>query len=197
MSLKALKPLEPKSDVSTTVEALVTTENLPLLSQTDLLGILVAMQRQLEASQKAQAEANKALADAILETTKPRERLLTRKERAEEENAKQERIREKDAEVRLKATIKYSQDNCDHIAGCNEQSSMRDIAGRTSIGWHRLDIGAEVGVCTVCQRIFTPLDPEYRIWRKRPSFNQMSSSGNRNFADPIKALETSFLHDKE
>jgi hypothetical protein len=76
-------------------------------------------------------------------------------------------------------------------------SEQRDIAGRTSIGWHRNDIGVDIGICSVCQRIFRPEDPDYAQWRKKPSFNKLSQAGHRNVMNPVEAREQSYLHDIE
>ena len=79
---------------------------------------------------------------------------------------------------------KYSQDNCPHIAGCNALSELQDMRGRTSIVWHGLDTGQDVGVCTVCQRVFQPSDSDYQEWREKPSLNRYSQAGQRKGFPP-------------
>lgn len=205
MSLKALKPISPESPVSAETESSPITEtaSAPIqpLSSTDLLTLIASMQQQLLASQQQAAESQKALAAAILETTKPREHVKTVKEVAAEQNEALFKKNEKDLEIRKKSGIKYSQDNCDHIGGCNPLSDERDIRGRTSILWHRTDAGVEVGICLVCQRFFRPSDEpdgqkhDYWYWRKKPSMCRPSASGTRIFMDPARAAEESYLHD--
>jgi hypothetical protein len=202
MTLKALQPLPEKTEKKEPAASEATA--LPPITQDTLLSLIASMQQQLLASQQAiaemqknQNEANHALADAIIETTKPRERLKTKKEIAQEKNDELFQKNEKELDLRKKANVEYTQSLCDHIAGCSELSEQRDIAGRTSIGWHRNDIGVDIGICSVCQRIFRPEDPDYAQWRKKPSFNKLSQAGHRNVMNPVEAREQSYLHDIE
>ena len=171
------------------------------LSQEALLTLIVQMQAQLAESQKQAAEANEKLAAAIIETTKPREAFKTEKELAREANEKMFDDQAKELRRRQRETARAEQDECVHIAGCSALSEQKDIAGRTSILWHRNDVGVDVGICTVCQRIFHPSDPEdkqghsYTFWRKQPSFNKISAAGHRTVLNPIEAREKSYLHD--
>jgi len=168
-----------------------TSASLPVLSQTEgmLLQVIAAMQEQMKESASAQAEANKALVEAIIESKKP----YVDPKKAENE----ETMRRQDEEQRLrqKANIKYAQSACEHVAGGSALSEVPDLAGRTSIVWHRTDVQAEFGVCTTCNRIFTPNDEDYAFWRKKPSFNKLSASGFRQFRNPEKALNDSYLRD--
>jgi len=171
------------------------------ISTDALLTLIASMQQQLLASQTAAAEANAKLAEAILETTKPREVLKSKADLAKEANDRQFDENAKELRRRQCANLLYNQDNCDHIAGCNELSEQRDIAGRTSIIWHRNDVSVDIGICTNCGRHFHPVDPvdsrgnSYTYWRKKPSFNKLSAAGQRTMQNPQKAMEESYLHD--
>ena len=195
--------------ISANAETAPQSETLPQMTQDTLLTIIANMQRQMlemSSGQKALAEAivqsGKIQSEAIIEAGKPKLPPKTDRQKAEEENDKQFREREKQLEVNKKLNLMYEQDNCDHIAGSSSLSEQRDIAGRTSIAWHRNDVGADVGVCTVCQRIFHPTDPvdkqgrTYAYWRKQPSFNRLSQAGHRTMMDPSKAVEDSYLRDR-
>lgn len=197
MSTKTLKPVSETAETTENIE----TSQAPLTTD-QLLTIIAQMQKQIVDAQssaaEAQREANaatKALADAVLETTKPKEYVKTKKELADESNQKMFEERQRDLQKRQKATIKAEQDSCDHIAGGSPLSEQRDIAGRTSILWHRNDVGVDVGICTICQRIFRPSDPDFAAWRKKPSFNRLSASGYRTILDPVRARKESVLQD--
>jgi hypothetical protein len=72
------------------------------------------------------------------------------------------------------------QRDCSHIAGTSSGGSVPDIAGRTSIVWHRIsptDPIRDVGVCTGCLRKFFPEDGDYAFWRRQPSFSRLSIAG--------------------
>lgn len=210
MSIKAIKPkvLSEEGVVSANAESRDVSENPTAfdtsahpLSAEGLLTLIASMQQQLKESQDQAAKANAALAAAILETTKPREYIKTSKELASEANEELFKKNEKEYRTREKANIKYSQNNCDHIAGGSPLSEQRDIAGRTSIVWHRNDANVDIGICTVCQRPFHPQDaPDeqghtYTYWRKKPSFNKLSAAGTRQFQNPSKAMTDSYLRD--
>jgi len=171
------------------------------ISTDALLTLIASMQQQLVESQKAAAAANAKLAEAILETTKPREVLKSTKELAKEANDKKFDDAAKELKRRQKENLAYEQNLCDHIAGGSALSEQRDIAGRTAIIWHRNDVGVDIGICTVCQRIFHPKDPidlqghSYTYWRKKPSFNKLSAAGHRTMANPQTAMDESYLHD--
>ena len=205
-------PIPPRTTVSAVVENTATPDtpqapepqfnsSATPISTDALLTLIASMQQQLLASQQEAAKANKALADAILETTKPREVVKSQKQLAHEANEKLFDENAKELTRRQKATIRQSQDECVHIAGCSPLSEQKDIAGRTSILWHRNDAQVDIGICTVCQRIFHPDDPldaqqhSYSFWRKQPSFNKISAAGTRQFLDPMKARKDSYLHD--
>lgn len=101
------------------------------------------------------------------------------KEQLLSENEKKFRKQSKELQERLRTLRIVEQNKCPHIAGCNFLSEQQDIHGLTSIVWHRTDAGEIIGICTNCQRIFWPKDPDYEIWRKKPSFNKMSGAGYR------------------
>ncbi len=204
MSIKALKPVSPEDQVSATAETpqpAETNTSASPLSTDQMLALLVRFQQEAVEARKEAAEANKALAQAIIETTKPREVLKSAKEIADEKNNKLFDERAKELTKRQKANIKYEQSLCDHVAGCSNLSEQRDIAGRTSIIWHSNDVNVDIGICTVCQRIFRPSDEAdeqghaYLYWRKKPSFNKLSRAGARTFMNPTQAAEQSYLHD--
>jgi hypothetical protein len=165
------------------------------LSTDQLLSIIAKMQEQMAKLTENQSVANQALADAILETTKPREVIKTKEQKAREANDELFRKNEKELELRKKTNIKASQSICDHIAGGSELSEQRDIAGRTSIAWHRNDVGGIAGVCTTCGRIFYPGQEDYALWRRKPSFNRLSAAGFRTVLDPSAAINEAFLKD--
>lgn len=186
---------------SVEVQAVEVNTSATPISTDALLTLIASMQQQLLASQKAAAEANAKLADAILETTKPREVLKSTKQLADEANQKIFDDQAKELKRRQRETIEQSQNNCVHIAGCNPLSEERDVRGRTSILWHKTDAQVVVGICTNCQRIFRPDDaPDqqgrtYQFYRSQPSINRISAAGNRQFLDPLKAMKDSYLHD--
>jgi vancomycin resistance protein YoaR len=191
MSIKPIKPLsaDAENPVSTETQAPVP------LSTDQLLALIVTLQQQTAQAQKEASAANQALAAAIIKTTEPREYVKSQKEIAEDANNKLFDERAKELAKRQKETQKAEQDSCDHIAGGSPLSEQRDIAGRTSIIWHRNDVNVDVGICTVCQRIFRPGQSDYASWRKKPSFNKLSASGYRSVLDPVRAREESYLHD--
>lgn len=183
-----------KEETASTTSESQTLEILPAMTQSDLLSIIAAMQK----SQAESSEAIKALAQAVVESSTPKAPFKSKRDLANEKNEEDARRREKELETYKKKLVQYSQtEGCDHIAGGNQLSEQRDIAGRTSIAWHRNDVGVEQGICTICQRVFLPHQPDYAVWRKRPSFNRLSAAGFRTFMDPRKAMEDSYLHDIE
>ena len=200
MSLKALKPLSPETPVSANVETPDSTELIqgidtsakPLTTE-QLLSIIVSLQQD-------NAKANAALANAILETTKPREVIKTKDQLAREANDKMFLEQSKELSRRQKQTKQLEQAQCDHIAG--SLGETRDVHQRTSIVWHRTDAQVDVGVCTTCGRLFHPEDPtdaqghNYSYWRRKGSFNRISAAGVRQFMDPLKAQHDSFLRDE-
>lgn len=199
MSLKALKPISPETPVSANVETPSSTELLqgidtsakPLSSE-QLLAIIVSLQQD-------NAKANKALADAILETTKPREVVKTKHQLAQEENNRMFLEQAKELSKRQKETKLNEQNNCEHIAG--SLGETKDVHQRTSIVWHRTDAQVDIGICTTCGRQFHPEDPldnqgrNYSYWRRKGSFNRISAAGVRQFMDPLKAQHDSYLRD--
>lgn len=200
MSLKAIKPLSEEKAVSAVAEKPVSsetqsTEVVAPLTAEQLLQVIVSLQQQVAESQRQAAESQKALTEALIESTKPKERVKTQQELAAEANEKMFEARSRETERRQRATRDMEQSLCDHIAGGSPLSEQRDIAGRTSILWHRNDVNVDIGICTVCQKIFRPDQPDYLNWRKKPSFNRLSTSGYRILQDPIKAREESYLHD--
>ena len=202
------RPPKNQDEVSTESEVSTTVENpeqfnssVAPITTDALLTLMVQMQAQLAESRKQAAEANAKLAEAILETTKPREVLKTKEQVAREANDKLFDEKAKELKRRQNENLKYQQDLCDHIAGCSELSEQRDIAGRTSIVWHRNDVSVDIGICTNCGRHFHPTDaPDaqghtYQYWRKKPSFNKLSTAGPRTMLNPQQAMEDSYLHD--
>ena len=201
MSLKALKPISPESSVSANVETPDSTELIqgidtsskPLTSE-QLLAIIVSLQQD-------NAKANAALANAILETTKPREIIKTREQIAREANDKMFLEQAKELQKRQKETKHLEQDQCEHIAG--SLGETKDVHQRTSIVWHRTDAQVDIGICTTCGRQFHPEDKldnqgrNYGYWRRKGSFNRLSAAGVRQFMDPLKAQHDSYLRDSD
>ena len=167
----------------------------PAMSTEQLLTLVASMQQQLIEVQKQAALQSAAQIDAILKLAEPKEALKSKRELANEQNDKLFKDQQREQEKRTKETTKFAQDQCEHIAGCSPLSESKDIAGRTSIIWHRGDVGQTTGICTVCQRIFKQSDPDFYIWRKKKSFNKDSASGFRTVMDPLAAIEKSYLHD--
>jgi hypothetical protein len=181
---------EPQADQPTAAEQADSSQALlPQMTTSDLLTIIATMQKQLMDQQRAQTEANQALAEAIMESRKPYED--PKKKINDEIFKKQENL----LTAQLKSNTKFTQDQCEHIAGCNQLSEQKDLYGKTSIAWHRGDIGQVFGVCTVCQRIFHQDDPDFQKWKRMPSFNKMSASGSRWVSDPVAAQQRSRLKD--
>ena len=201
MSLKALKPLSSETPVSANVE---TTESTELIQGIDtsakpltveqLLSVIVSLQQD-------NAKANAALANAILETTKPREVIKTKEQAAREANDRMFLEQAKELQKRQRETKNLEQELCDHIAGALGET--KDVHQRTSIVWHRTDAQVDIGICTTCGRQFHPEDKvdkqghDYRYWRRKGSFNRISAAGVRQFMDPLKAQHDSYLRDSD
>ena len=199
MSLKAIKPrtVSEEGDVSANaesapvIEAAIDTSKQPL-SVEQLLAVIVSLQQD-------NAKANAALANAILETTKPREVIKTKHQLAQEENNRMFLEQAKELSKRQKETKLNEQNNCEHIAG--SLGETKDVHQRTSIVWHRTDAQVDIGICTTCGRQFHPEDPldnqgrNYSYWRRKGSFNRISAAGVRQFMDPLKAQHDSYLRD--
>jgi hypothetical protein len=198
----SIKPIKPKSDspeepvsanveIPPVVETAVDTSAKPLSTE-QLLQIIVSLQQD-------NAKANAALANAILETTKPREVLKTKEQLAREANDKIFEEQAKETRRRQRQTKQTEQEQCDHIAG--SLGETRDVHQRTSIVWHRTDAQVDIGICSTCQRLFHPEDPvdaqghNYSYWRRKGSFNRISAAGVRQFMDPLRAQHDSFLRD--
>ena len=167
----------------------------PAMTTEQLLALVVNMQQQLVKMQEQTAAASAAQTGAILELAKPREAAKSAREIANEANDKLFKDQQREQEKRTRESNKFAQDQCEHIAGCSPLSESKDIAGRTSIIWHRGDVGQTTGICTVCQRIFKQSDPDFYVWRKKKSFNKDSASGFRTVMDTLAAIEKSYLHD--
>jgi hypothetical protein len=198
MSIKPIKPISkeevsPETPVSTPVETAegIDTSKQPL--STDALLALIATLTQQN------AESNARLAEAILETTKPREILKTKQQLATEENDRLFFEQSKELRRRQKETKQREQLQCDHVAG--SLGETKDVHQRTSIVWHRTDAQVDIGICTTCGRLFHPEDQidaqghDYSYWRRRGSFNRISAAGVRQFMNPLKAQHDSFLRD--
>lgn len=143
----------------------------------------ISTRQLLELLAKMNSESSKTLAEAIVAAQKPY--IDPKVEQNEEMFRAQNR-----AQMEAERLAKYNeQHNCPHIAGCNPLSELRDPAGRTSILWHRSDSTEWLGICTYCIRVFRDTDPDYNVWRSKPSFNRPSMAGERNFLDPKAARE--------
>lgn len=151
-----------------------------------LLTLITTMQQQMIDAQKMQAESNAALANAIIQSSQPKPDYIDPRKIENQKvlDAQMDRIHEI-----KKNNEDYAHSQCSHIAGSNQLSEFPDIQGRTSIVWHIFDIGNEQGICTVCGKIFKDSEPDYSIWRRKPSINKLSQSGRRTVYDPMKARE--------
>jgi hypothetical protein len=130
-----------------------------------------------EASDRKLEKFAEMLSGALLESRKP---YVSDAQKANEETMRKSM---KDQRERLMADIRASQDTCPHLQGANALSEK--TGDMTSIVQHRLDIGAVIGICTNCQRVFKPGDPDYLTQMRRKSGNKMSSAGIRMFLDPL------------
>lgn len=149
-----------------------------------LLTLIATMQQQLVESQKQQAVANAALAEAIGKLNEPKAPYVDPRKEANQKvlDAQMDKIH-----IIKKANEEYAHSVCTHIAGSNQLSEFPDMQGRTSIVWHVFDIGNEQGICTVCGKIFKDSEPDYAVWRRKPSINKLSQSGRRTVMNPIEA----------
>ena len=192
-----LAGLSSESDPSVAVENSaeienVGTEQLPQMSNLQLLTIIAAMQKQLVDSNAATAK----LAAAITDLATPKAPIKSRKQEADEENERLFQKRQTDLERMKKANDSYNHQICEHIAGSNKiGEGFKDLQGRTSFQWHRNDVGVEFAVCSICQRILLPTDPDYLEWKRKPQFGKPSAAGQRTVMNYSKAMEDSFLHD--
>lgn len=153
-------------------DAPITTDQLLSLLQT-----MAAAQNQSSENQA------RLMADAIVAAQKP---YVDPKKEENDKIFKEQNRRQMEQDRHNKhANQKY----CPHIAGCNPLSEVRDHANRTSIIWHVTDSTETIGICTNCQRVFHENDPDYAEWRQKPSYNRMSKSGQREYADPLAARE--------
>lgn len=155
----------------------------PLNNET-LLTLIATMQQQLVESQKQQAEANRLLAEAIIESTKPKAPYVDPSKAINEETFRKQMDQIHQFE---KANKAYAESNCSHIAGSNQLSDTPDLYGRTAIAWHTGDVGQEFGLCTVCGHLFRDIDADFHIWRSKKSINHQSASGHRTVFDPAGA----------
>lgn len=78
-------------------------------------------------------------------------------------------------------TLAKFQADCSHLQGCHQLGSY--ASSLTSIVWHRLDTGREIGLCTNCGRKFDPTDKDYAFWRKSPCGNIASAAYQPPFND--------------
>lgn len=137
----------------------------------------------LELITKMNETSTDRLAAALIESRKP---YVDPKQEQNEEFMRQQA---REQRKREEAGRKRDQENCPHLAGSNSLSDQPDLLGRTCIVWHTSDSTETFGICSNCQRIFRDNDPDYGVWRRKPSINKQSRAGERFFADPIKARE--------
>lgn len=155
----------------------------PLTNET-LLSLIATMQQQLVESQKAQAEANAKLAEAIIASSQPKAPYVDPAKAINDETLRKQMDQILEFQRLNKA---YAESNCTHIAGSNQLSDTPDLHGRTAIAWHTGDIGQEVGICTVCGHEFRDNQPDFPTWRRKKSINHQSAAGRRTVFDPIGA----------
>lgn len=129
----------------------------------------------LDLLSKMNSESSDRLAKTLIESRKPY--VDPRVEQNEEMFRQQTRM-----QMAEERKAKYdSQQACPHVIGCNPLSDRYDRNGLTSIIWHRFDHQDVEGICTVCQRIFAINDPDYIQWKRLPSANRASASGERQY----------------
>lgn len=138
------------------------------MSASELQTLIATITAQVAA---ANAESNKALAEAIRDSKIP----YIDPKVAENEEAFRKNTREQ--QERRRKAVEASQEWCGHIAG--SMGDVQDQGNRTCIVWHRFDNGSTVGICTACIRIFKETDKDFRTWYNKPKFNKMSRSGDR------------------
>lgn len=195
-------PISANAETAPNPELVAFNSSASPISVEGLLSLIASLSQQLVATQQSTAAANEQLAAAILKTTEPKEVLKTRQQLAQEENDKLFDANAKELRRRQLLNKTAVENDCVHIAGCSQLSEQKDIAGRTSIVWHRTDAQYDVGICTVCGRQFHPDDPldalghTYNFWRKQSSFNKLSAAGYRQFENPGKARVDSYLRDQ-
>lgn len=90
--------------------------------------------------------------------------------------AKQAAAKMKALALERKRALEKEQADCPHTMGCNPLSDCPDLFGRASIAWHRFNDGVIRGVCTTCQRVFTPEDKDYEEQRRRHTTNKLSEA---------------------
>jgi hypothetical protein len=129
----------------------------------------------LELLSKMNDNSSNKLAEAIIESRKPY--VDPKAEQNEEMFRKQTRAQM----AQEREAKRQAQEACPHVIGCNPLSDRYDRNGLTSIIWHRFDSQDISGICTVCQRIFDPGDADYAQWRRLPSANRPSQSGERQY----------------
>lgn len=174
-------------------EAIDPNAPLPQMTMAQLLAVITAATQQQSAAPNTQMlqEMGKTIAEAILESRKP---MPDPKAEAQRKNDELFREQEREQQRRTKENRKAIQKACSHIAG--SYGDLEDMHHRTSIAWHRNDVGVEVGICTGCNRIFYPDDPDYSEWRQKKSFCRvMSAAGPRTVFDHKDALEKTHLKD--
>ena len=152
----------------------------PITNET-LLTLIATMQQQVVEAQKAQAEANAKLAEAIVKLNEPKAPYVDPAKAVNDETFRKQMD---DIHRFEKANKAYAESNCTHIAGSNQLSDTPDLHGRTAIAWHTGDIGQETGICTVCGHLFRDVDPDFHIWRRKKSINHQSAAGHRTVRDP-------------
>lgn len=129
------------------------------------------------AVQSAVGHSQDALVQALLEARKP----YTDPRQLANEAAMRVQMRE--LKERIDRDIKASQTVCPHFQGSNALSEFQ--GQQTSIVQHQLDTGIMVGICTNCQRIFMPEDPDYMMEMRRKSGNRPSMAGQRFGLRPV------------
>jgi hypothetical protein len=114
-----------------------------------------------------------SLASAIQESRKP---YVSPEQEQNEQQARDSMRKQAEGQRRQR---EWDQKNCPHIMACNPLSSTRDMFGRSSFIKHRLDTGAEILLCTNCQKVVWPDDPDYVRFYNMHTTNVPSASGNR------------------
>jgi hypothetical protein len=159
----------------------------PLTPENDVVTI---SREELEALKQGKSDIEKlanSLANAIQESRKPY------KSEGEIQNEKEAQKQMREMAEAQRRQKKIDQDNCPHIMACNPLSSTRDMFNRASFIKHRLDTGVEILLCTNCQKVVWPDDPDYAKYYNAHTTNTPSSAGNRYFPDVRSAMEAGRL----
>lgn len=143
----------------------------------------ITVAQMMELISKMNEKSAQTLADALIESKKP---YIDPKVEENDKIFREQNRRMKESEREM---LKANQSSCPHIAGSSSLSEYPDMYGRTSIVWHEVDSTEVIGICTTCLREFREVDEDYAEWRRKPSINRLSRSGQRQWGDATAAKQ--------